>query len=92
MSGPKDTIWEPARFKIRIYFPTEFNEVAPSIFFLTVPFHPNIDIVSGKPCCAILEKGWRPDFKIAEILIYLQVCLIYYCLQKFRSYEITAWM
>ena len=73
MSGPKDTCWESARFRISIKYTRAFSDSPPLFFFLTVPFHPNIDLTTGKPCTAILEDGWRTDMKIAEILVYIQV-------------------
>jgi ubiquitin-conjugating enzyme E2 U len=74
LSGPIDTVWENAQFKICIYFPLEFNENPPDINFITVPFHPNIDMETGKPCIAFLENElWRKDLDISQILIHIQV-------------------
>jgi ubiquitin-conjugating enzyme E2 U len=73
MSGPVNTCWENGRFRLSIKFTRAYSESPPLLFFLTVPFHPNIDLMTGKPCTAMLEDKWRPDIKIAEILVYLQV-------------------
>jgi ubiquitin-conjugating enzyme E2 U len=75
ISGPVDTPWEKARFKIILYFTETFPETPPYIFFQTVPFHPNIDIDTGRPCVAFLDQRyWRHDIELAQVLIHLQVC------------------
>lgn len=74
LSGPIDTVWENAQFKLLLYFPLEFNDYPPEIYFTTVPFHPNIDMETGKPCIAFLENElWRKDIDISQILIHIQV-------------------
>lgn len=73
MKGPIGTPWEGAQFNLELYFPPEFGECPPKIFFLTVPFHPNIDIYTGRPCLNILEDcAWNPDFRISQVLVMVQ--------------------
>ena len=75
MSGPKETKWEGARFKLLLYFTAQFPEEPPHVYFLTVPLHPNIDIATGRPCVAFLEAShWRQDIELLQLLIHLQVC------------------
>jgi ubiquitin-protein ligase len=69
IKGPINTPWEGATFLLDVYFRETFNDVPPAIFFLTVPFHPNIDINTGKPCLSILdeESQWKPDIKVIYV-------------------------
>jgi ubiquitin-protein ligase len=74
LSGPLNTPWERARFKIIIHFTQSFPETPPYIFFQTVPFHPNIDIATGRPCVGFMEQSfWRRDIDMGQVLIHLQV-------------------
>jgi ubiquitin-protein ligase len=74
MDGLLDTAWHGAQFRLRIYFSQQFSNSPPEIYFLTVPFHPNVDPKTGRPCCALLESdGWRSDIRLTELLLYLQV-------------------
>ncbi|KAJ3319924.1 Ubiquitin-conjugating enzyme E2 U [Boothiomyces sp. JEL0866] len=74
MKGPKETAWEDGIFKLCLYFDHNYNEKPPQVFFLTVPFHPNIDIETGRPCVAFLDDidWWRSDIQMVEMLIHLQ--------------------
>jgi ubiquitin-conjugating enzyme E2 U len=77
LSGPIGTPWERARFKLILYFTETYPETPPHLFFQTVPFHPNIDLDTGRPCIAFLEPSfWRKDIEVGQILIHLQVSLL----------------
>ncbi|KAI8896042.1 ubiquitin-conjugating enzyme/RWD-like protein [Globomyces pollinis-pini] len=74
LSGPKNTSWENSSFKLILYFDECFNQTPPHVYFLTVPFHPNIDVKTGKPCVSFLDdlSVWRSDIQIVELLVHLQ--------------------
>ncbi|KAJ3274089.1 NAD-dependent histone deacetylase sir2 [Terramyces sp. JEL0728] len=74
LKGPKETNWEDGIFKLCLYFDHNYNESPPQVFFLTVPFHPNIEIETGRPCIAFLSDidWWRSDIQIVEMLIHIQ--------------------
>ena len=47
VNGPKDSLWEKGVFQIYFKFDENYNMMPPMIWFLTIPFHPNIDQMSG---------------------------------------------
>lgn len=75
--GLRETIWEGGIFQIYIKFDEHFNVRPPELFFLTIPFHPNVDMKSGRPCLDYLDDLdlWRPDFSLSMMLVTLQVLL-----------------
>lgn len=77
IQGLRNTIWEGGVFQIYIKFDEHFNVRPPEISFQTVPFHPNVDMRTGRPCVDYLDdlKLWRPDFSLSMILASLQVLL-----------------
>ena len=62
---------------MELNFPPEYNDHPPFLFFLTVPFHPNIDIHSGRPCVDFLDdlNQWHPDLHVYSILQTIQQLL-----------------
>ncbi|KAI8612213.1 ubiquitin-conjugating enzyme/RWD-like protein [Chytriomyces sp. MP71] len=72
--GPPDTPWEGAILKVKLIFNEDYNEVPPKVLFLTVPFHPNVDMYTGAPCTDFLddESCWDPNTSILGILLCLQ--------------------
>ncbi|MGH0124226.1 UNVERIFIED_CONTAM: hypothetical protein FKN15_024655 [Acipenser sinensis] len=54
-----------------------YNSVPPTVLFNTIPFHPNVDKDSGRPCINFLDsKGaWNPRLSLTSILLTVQVML-----------------
>ncbi|ORX43775.1 UBC-like protein, partial [Piromyces finnis] len=77
ISGLKGTSWEGGIFSIEMNFNEEYDSVPPKIIFLTVPFHPNIDMTTGKPCVDFLDNDeiWKPGTTITGILQSMQLLL-----------------
>ncbi|KAI8912260.1 ubiquitin-conjugating enzyme/RWD-like protein [Powellomyces hirtus] len=77
IEGLPDTPWEGGRFKLEMFFDDEYNEKPPEVFFMTVPFHPNVDMHTGKPCISFLEDPmeWEPETRISQLLMFLQALL-----------------
>ncbi|KAJ3165286.1 Ubiquitin-conjugating enzyme E2 U [Geranomyces variabilis] len=77
VEGLPDTPWEGGRFKLEMYFDEEYNERPPEVYFTTVPFHPNVDMYSGKPCASFLDDPaeWEPNTSIPHLLIFIQSLL-----------------
>ncbi|KAI9328578.1 ubiquitin-conjugating enzyme E2 U-like protein, partial [Zopfochytrium polystomum] len=75
--GLRDTPWEGGIFKLRMQFSEAFDQVPPQVTFLTVPFHPNVEMETGRPCWAALDDldEWDPDLSIVGMLTSLQFLL-----------------
>ncbi|TPX42234.1 hypothetical protein SeMB42_g02767 [Synchytrium endobioticum] len=75
--GLLDTPWERGIFKLELLFPENWNEEPPTVYFVTVPFHPNINLQTGRPCVDFLDdvSKWSPRISIVQILVHLQAML-----------------
>ncbi|KAJ3123200.1 Ubiquitin-conjugating enzyme E2 U [Nowakowskiella sp. JEL0407] len=71
-------------FRLEMIFDEDFNQAPPKVYFLTVPFHPNVDQLTGKPCLNILDQfgSWKEEFTVGGLLIYLQWLLANPCLEN----------
>ncbi|XP_053105823.1 ubiquitin-conjugating enzyme E2 U isoform X2 [Hemicordylus capensis] len=77
IKGLKDSLWEGAELQLSVKYTEDYNKVPPSINFTTIPFHPNVDPESGKPCVDFLDDPtkWDPKLTISSILLTIQVLL-----------------
>ncbi|XP_022105524.1 ubiquitin-conjugating enzyme E2 U-like isoform X2 [Acanthaster planci] len=79
IQGLKDTIWEGGVFAINLRFDEHFNSVPPVVHFHTIPFHPNIDMNTGRPCVDFLDdyNTWKESYSLLSVLLAIQ-CLLSY--------------
>ncbi|XP_075037920.1 ubiquitin-conjugating enzyme E2 U [Mixophyes fleayi] len=77
VQGLKDSLWEGAILQINMTYTEEYNYRPPSIIFNTIPFHPNVDQTSGKPCIDFLDSpaDWNPRYTMSYILLVIQSML-----------------
>nr|KAF6508912.1 ubiquitin conjugating enzyme E2 U [Rousettus aegyptiacus] len=77
IEGLQDTIWHGIFFQLTINFTPEYNVVPPVVTFRTIPFHPNVDKHTGRPCIDFLDSPdkWSPCYSLSSILLTLQVML-----------------
>ncbi|KAJ3190998.1 Ubiquitin-conjugating enzyme E2 U [Irineochytrium annulatum] len=75
--GPPDTPWEGGIFKVDLHFDENFDEMPPRVIFATVPFHPNVELSTGRPCTRLLDDpdAWRPGITIPALLCSIQFLL-----------------
>ncbi len=69
--GPRDTIYQNGKFRLKIEFTNNYPYEPPNINFLTRIYHPNINI-SGQICLDILKDQWSPILTISKVL--LSIC------------------
>jgi len=74
MLGPVETPWEGGIFKLLIRFSPQFNDKPPEVNFFTIPFHPNVDMLNGRPCIDFLDDVtlWKPDYSMSYVLLTIQ--------------------
>lgn len=76
--GLTDSIWENGRFHLTIRFNENYDEEQPEIKFNTIPFHPNINPLTGEPCVDVFhQSGGNSLGKVSVIglLVSLQALL-----------------
>ncbi|XP_013929405.1 PREDICTED: ubiquitin-conjugating enzyme E2 U [Thamnophis sirtalis] len=77
IEGLKDTLWEGAELQLSLKYSEDYNSMPPTITFTTIPFHPNVDPESGRPCVDFLDNfsKWNTRFTMTSILLTIQVLL-----------------
>ncbi|KAH0618539.1 hypothetical protein JD844_017846 [Phrynosoma platyrhinos] len=77
IEGLKDSLWEGAELQLSLRYNESYNNTPPKVNFNTIPFHPNVDPKSGRPCVDFLDNPtkWDPKFTMTSILLSIQVLL-----------------
>jgi ubiquitin-conjugating enzyme E2 A len=73
--GPKDSIWEDARFRVSLTFSEEYPNQAPVVQFVSRVYHPNV-YSDGTICVDILDESWLPSNGVRGILLGLLTLLL----------------
>ena len=84
IEGLPNTIWESGVFQVYMKFNEFYNDAPPLISFQTIPFHPNIDVSTGRPSLDFLDdmSKWKSEYSIKFILQSLQQLLAYPLLDR----------
>nr|XP_003220182.2 PREDICTED: ubiquitin-conjugating enzyme E2 U [Anolis carolinensis] len=77
IEGLKDSLWEGAELQLSLQYNENYNKIPPQVNFNTIPFHPNVDPQSGRPCVDFLDdpSKWNPKYTMLSILLSIQVML-----------------
>lgn len=75
ISGPKGTPYEDGIFRVKLYIPPEFPQVAPKGYFMTKIYHPNVS-EKGEICVNTLKKDWNPKQWSLYNLLEVIKCLL----------------
>ena len=59
IEGPQGTPYENGIFRVKLYIPSEFPNLAPKGYFMTKIFHPNVS-EKGEICVNTLKRDWNP--------------------------------
>ena len=46
---------EGGKFRVAVRYNLKDDSARPDVYFITIPYHPNIDAISGKPCLDFLD-------------------------------------
>lgn len=74
IKGLKDSLWEGGIFRIYLKFDEHYNVRPPDVCFHTIPFHPNVDMITGRPCIDFLDdySKWEESYSLSFILVTIQ--------------------
>jgi ubiquitin-conjugating enzyme E2 S len=59
ITGPQGTPYEDGIFRVKLFIPPEFPQLAPKGYFMTKIFHPNVS-EKGEICVNTLKRDWNP--------------------------------
>ncbi|KAJ8306321.1 hypothetical protein KUTeg_016866 [Tegillarca granosa] len=61
-------------FRVYLKFDEHYNVRPPEVCFHTIPFHPNVDMITGRPCIEFLDdfSQWKETYSLSFILISIQ--------------------
>ena len=59
IEGPQGTPYESGIFRVKLFIPPEFPQMAPKGYFMTKIFHPNVS-EKGEICVNTLKRDWNP--------------------------------
>lgn len=68
IEGPKDTIYEEGKWRVRIEMTEKYPFKSPSVGFLDKIFHPNIEECSGAVCLNTLNENWSAIYDLEYII------------------------
>merc|ERR1712228_961736 len=74
VEGPKDSVYEGLKYKLRLEFPAGYPYQSPTVKFVTPCFHPNVD-QHGNICLDILKEKWSALYDVRTILLSIQSLL-----------------
>ena len=69
VEGPKDSVYEGLKFKLRLEFPAGYPYQSPTVRFSTPCFHPNVD-THGNICLDILKEKWSALYEVSDVDIH----------------------
>lgn len=74
VKGLKDTIWEGGVFRLVLKFDENYDMRPPQVSFQTIPFHPNVNMITGRPCIDFLDNYdlWFDGYTLTFILLSIQ--------------------
>jgi len=74
--GLLGTPWEGGIFRLYVKFDEYYNDRPPEVCFHTIPFHPNVDMITGRPCIDFLDdhEQWK-NFSLMCVLQTVQALL-----------------
>ncbi|CAK6437226.1 unnamed protein product [Pipistrellus nathusii] len=72
--GAAGTVYEDLRYKLSLEFPSGYPYNAPTVKFLLLCYHPNVDI-QGNICLDFLKDKWSALYDAGTILLSIQSLL-----------------
>jgi len=68
VEGLPNTSWENGSFQVYMKFNENYNFEPPCVYFQTIHYHPNIDMITGRPSIDFLDNKVETGFFDQEYL------------------------
>ncbi|KAF3053215.1 hypothetical protein E8E11_011782 [Didymella keratinophila] len=76
LSGPVGTPYANGVWRLHLDIPATYPTSAPTAFFRTRCWHPNVDEASGAVCVETLKRDWSSTLKLRDVLVTISCLLI----------------
>ena len=76
LSGPTGTPYANGVWRLHLDIPPTYPTSAPTAFFRTRCWHPNVDETTGAVCVETLKRDWSSTLKLRDVLVTISCLLI----------------
>jgi len=89
INGPAGSLWEGGTFTVALLCGPEYDTEPPEVTFLPPPFHPNMEMDTGRPVIPMLSDPavWRTKKGLQMLLLELQGALASPIMEGACNYE-----
>lgn len=76
LCGPVGTPYANGVWRLHVDIPPSYPTAAPTAFFRTRCWHPNVDEATGAVCVETLKRDWSSTLKLRDVLVTISCLLI----------------
>ncbi|KAF3005666.1 hypothetical protein E8E13_004243 [Curvularia kusanoi] len=76
LAGPVGTPYAQGVWRLHLDIPPTYPVSAPTAFFRTRCWHPNVDEATGAVCVETLKRDWSSTLKLRDVLVTISCLLI----------------
>lgn len=77
LTGAEGTPFSSGLFALDLKIPPTYPQSAPTAFFRTKIFHPNVDPGTGAICVDTLKRDWTPTLTLKDVLVTISCLLVF---------------
>jgi ubiquitin-conjugating enzyme E2 S len=77
LTGAEGTPFSSGLFALDLKMPPTYPQAAPTAFFRTKIFHPNVDPSTGAICVDTLKRDWTPTLTLKDVLVTISCLLVF---------------
>ncbi|KAE9981451.1 hypothetical protein EG328_011602 [Venturia inaequalis] len=77
LTGAEGTPFSSGLFALDLKMPPTYPQSAPTAFFRTKIFHPNVDPGTGAICVDTLKRDWTPTLTLRDVLVTISCLLVF---------------
>ncbi|TID21638.1 Ubiquitin-conjugating enzyme E2 S-C [Venturia nashicola] len=77
LTGAEGTPFSSGLFALDLKMPPTYPQSAPTAFFRTKIFHPNVDPATGAICVDTLKRDWTSTLTLRDVLVTISCLLVF---------------